>query len=121
METKSCLECGKPVYGRSDKKFCDDTCRNAYNNRQNADANNFVRNVHNLLRRNRRILEELTLQGSADTTRTMLLAKGFDFTFHTSSRTTKDGVSSFFCYEYGYQKVDDEKVKLIKEELIDQA
>lgn len=116
METRSCLECGKSVYGRSDKKFCDDTCRNAYNNRQNADANNFVRNVHNLLRRNRRILEELNPEGKGETTRTQLLTKGFDFTYHTSTMTTKAGISSFFCYEYGYQMLDDERVKLIKDE-----
>jgi hypothetical protein len=31
-ETKTCLFCEKPVKGRSDKKFCDDYCRAAYNN-----------------------------------------------------------------------------------------
>ena len=25
-----CLECGDVLYGRSDKKFCDATCRNAW-------------------------------------------------------------------------------------------
>ena len=33
MET--CLECGEKIIGRSDKKFCNDACRNSYNNKQN--------------------------------------------------------------------------------------
>ena len=41
---KTCLECGEPILGRSDKKFCSDLCRNAYNNKANSDSNNFVRN-----------------------------------------------------------------------------
>lgn len=30
---RSCLDCGKALVGRADKKFCDDSCRNNYNNR----------------------------------------------------------------------------------------
>ena len=29
-ESGHCLECGGPVYGRTDKKFCCDSCRNRY-------------------------------------------------------------------------------------------
>ncbi|MFC0513526.1 hypothetical protein ACFFGT_04915 [Mucilaginibacter angelicae] len=32
---KTCLECGKPLgTGRSDRKFCNDICRTAFNNRR---------------------------------------------------------------------------------------
>lgn len=33
---KNCLlpECGKRIFGRSDRKFCDITCRNKYNNQK---------------------------------------------------------------------------------------
>ncbi|MGF7073880.1 hypothetical protein [Mucilaginibacter sp. 3215] len=32
---KKCLECGKPLGpGRSDRKYCDEFCKSAYNNRQ---------------------------------------------------------------------------------------
>lgn len=54
---KTCLACDKPLKGRLDKKFCDDYCRNNYNNRLNSDQSNYVRNVNNILRKNRRILE----------------------------------------------------------------
>jgi predicted nucleic acid-binding Zn ribbon protein len=32
MEKRFCLDCGKPVKGRADQKFCKDLCRNSYNN-----------------------------------------------------------------------------------------
>ena len=46
---KKCLECERPVFGRADKKFCSDGCRNAYNNKNKAAATNYIRNVNNLL------------------------------------------------------------------------
>jgi len=55
---KPCMACGKPIKGRSDKKFCDDYCRNSYNNDLKSDSNNYVRNINNGLRKNRRILKE---------------------------------------------------------------
>ena len=41
--SKTCVACGKAVKGRSDKKFCDDYCRNVYNNDLKSDSNNYVR------------------------------------------------------------------------------
>ena len=60
---KTCLQCGDKISGRIDKKFCSDYCRNAYYNDQNRDANNYVRNVNNILRKNRRILTDLNPDG----------------------------------------------------------
>jgi predicted nucleic acid-binding Zn ribbon protein len=57
--TRPCLACGKPVKGRIDKKFCDDYCRNVYNNQLKLDENAFVRQVTTILKKNRRILSEL--------------------------------------------------------------
>jgi predicted nucleic acid-binding Zn ribbon protein len=47
METKKryCLNCGKEVLGRAGKMFCSDICRNTFNNKQNKDATNLIRNV----------------------------------------------------------------------------
>ncbi|HET9053883.1 MAG TPA: hypothetical protein VFM90_06915, partial [Cyclobacteriaceae bacterium] len=56
---KICQECGEKIIGRVDKKFCSDTCRISFNNKLNSDGTNYVRNVNNTLRKNRRILTEL--------------------------------------------------------------
>src|ERR1044072_5982596 len=103
-ELRTCLECAKPVKGRVDKKFCDDYCRNAYNNRHNADMNNYVRNINNALRKNRRILESIIKpeEELGKCHRLRLAEMGFDFRYHTHQYLNKKGQTYHFCYEYGY-------------------
>ena len=90
-EDKICMSCGKTVKGRSDKKFCDDYCRAAYNNDLKSAANNFIRNVNNALGKNRRILESLLPEGepTAKTNKDKLIEKGFQFKYHTHLYHTK--------------------------------
>lgn len=114
MEKKACLECGEKITGRADKKFCSDLCRNAYNNKLNSDTNNYVRNVNNILRRNRRVLEELLPKDTATVSMQKLTDKGFNFNYHTNSITTKKGDQYFFCYEYGYLALEHHMYLLVK-------
>lgn len=109
-EPKACISCGKTIKGRSDKKFCDDYCRNNYNNQLKADTNNFVRNINNALKKNRRVLEELIpeQQEMAKTTKEKLLQSGFQFKYMTHTYTNKKGNTYFFCYEYGYLPLEND-------------
>ena len=106
IEEKVCLECGTKIIGRADKKFCSDQCRVAYNNRLNSDETNFMRNVNNVLRKNRRILVELNTTGKSRASRDKLHEKGFDFGLFTSTYVTKEGSVYYYCYEQGYLQVD---------------
>ena len=114
MKNRDCPECSKPVYGRVDKKFCSDACRNAFNNKVNAVTTNYVRNVNNTLAKNRRIIANLNPNGKKKTHRDQLLKKGFDFDFYTNSYTTKAGDTYRFCYEQGYLILDDGFVLLVE-------
>jgi hypothetical protein len=111
---KKCLDCGTVLHGRADKKFCNDLCRNNYNNQLNSNSYNLVRNINNILRRNRRIIEELNPSGKTKTTREKMLVKGFDFDYFTGSFKTQAGARYFFCYEYGYLLLDADEVLLVK-------
>ena len=75
---KTCLECGEKIVGREDKKFCSDSCRNAYNNKINKDSTNYMRNINNKLRKNYRILSELNVEGKTKTTRAKLMSKAIN-------------------------------------------
>lgn len=108
------MDCGTVLHGRADKKFCNDLCRNNYNNQLNSNSYNLVRNINNILRRNRRVLEELNPSGKTKTTRDKLLVKGFDFDYFTSSYKTQAGAQYIFCYEYGYLLLDNDEVLLVK-------
>ncbi len=113
---RTCLECDEKLLGRADKKFCSDQCRNAYNNRNNSDANNLVRNINNALRKNRRILVEACPEEKTKTTRDRLLQKGFSFKYFTNTYETKAGIVYHFCYEMGYLPLDNDEVLIVKRE-----
>ena len=113
---KTCAECDKPLKGRVDKKFCDDFCRNSYNNRLNSDTNSYVRNINNTLRKNRRILEETVpaKEEMVKMTKSRLLEKGFQFKYYTHTYTNKKGNMYYFCYEFGYLPLDADWLLIVK-------
>lgn len=111
---KQCLECGSELFGRVDKKFCSDYCRNAYNNKKNRDSRNIVRNTNNLLRKNYRILESLNPDQKTKTTKDMMLRKGFNFNYFTSIYVTKAGKTYYFVYDQGYLSLGNNYFALVK-------
>lgn len=115
-EEKRCLACDKPLKGRSDKKFCDDYCRSAYNNELKSVINNQMRNINNALGKNRRILEELLPENeeTAKTTKEKLVQKGFLFKYVTHLYTTKSGKTYHYCYDYGYLPLDNDWYLIVR-------
>lgn len=101
---RQCLTCKKAVKGRTDKKFCNEICRNSFYNHLNAATNNMVRNINHALGRNRRILESFFKAGDKVLTvsTSQLLHNGFHFKYFTHQYTNKKGNTYYFCYDYGY-------------------
>ncbi|MEO7835800.1 MAG: hypothetical protein ABIR50_10800 [Ginsengibacter sp.] len=116
IQTAHCLNCEKGLKGRTDKKFCDDYCRNSYNNQLKSTKNNLVRNINNALGKNRRILESFFKQEEeiAKTHKDKLLEKGFQFKYLTHTYTNKKGNVYFFCYDLGYMPLDNDWYLLVK-------
>lgn len=114
---KLCIECGGKISGRADKKFCSDQCRVAFNNRTRAEKTNYVRNVNNILGKNRRILEELNPTGKTTVNRNKLSLMGFDFSYHTDTYRTKEGAYYRYCYEQGYLELDSKRLLLVKKDV----
>lgn len=108
-----CLDCNALIRGRADKKFCDDQCRSNYNNRLKAISNSFMKQVDQILKKNRAILKAKNPNGKIKIKREVLLRKGFDFNFHTHIYATQKGSTYVFCYEYGYLCLDHEEVLLV--------
>jgi hypothetical protein len=115
-EGKKCLACGKPLKGRSDKKFCDDYCRSNHNNGLKGTTSNLVRNINNALSKNRRILESCMKEGeqTAKAHKDKLLEKGFQFKYHTHVYQTKNGHTYFYCYEFGYLPLENNWYLIVK-------
>jgi predicted nucleic acid-binding Zn ribbon protein len=115
---KQCLACNKQIkQGRSDKKFCDDYCRGVYNNELRSSANNYIRNVNNVLTKNRRILESLLPADKLNVkvSRDLLIEKGFRFTYQTQQHTSKNG-TYIYCYEYEYLSLENDLILVVRKQ-----
>jgi len=99
---RNCIECDSTFTGRNGKKYCSNQCRATYFNKQNADANNFVRRINKILRNNRKILKTLNPNAKTRVHRDTLIAAGFKFKYFTNAFETKS-TKYFFCYEFGYR------------------
>lgn len=110
-----CLACGKAVKGRIDKKFCNDYCRNVYNNEVRSESNTHIRHINQVLKKNRGILEELLgEEGMVKQPKTKFTAKGFHFNYHTHQYANQKGQIYYFCYEYGFLPLENDWYLIVK-------
>lgn len=116
MEKRTCLECGEPLRGRADQKFCNDLCRNAYNNKKLSGSTNLMRKINRILKMNHTILEELNPEEKTTTFRSILEKQGFNFDYYTNTYTTQAGRIYYFCYDQGYSELENHKYMLVKKE-----
>ncbi len=113
---KTCNQCNKIIRGRTDKKFCNDYCRNSHNNFLKSPTNNLIRNINNQLSKNRRILESFLspTETYQKIKKEKMIQIGFSFQYVTMQKINKKGTPYFFCYDYGYILLDDEWCIIIK-------
>jgi len=112
-----CKQCGEKIVGRIDKKFCDAQCRNSYNNKRKRESEKQIVEINRILRRNRKILKQLSPEGKTTIRKEYLEKSGFDFRYHTHSYTTIHNNTYKLCYEYGYlELIDGIKVLIVNEQ-----
>ena len=73
-----------------------------------------MRNVNNILRKNRRILIEANPAGKTKISREKLNQKGFDFNYFTNIYKTKEGSIYYYCYEQGYLPIENNWYLLVE-------
>ncbi len=117
-DKRTCLACGNVLKGRADKKFCNDYCRNNYNNEQKAKGGQspLVRNINNALLKNRKVLESVLpdTEETAKANKDKLQRLGFQFKYFTHLYTTKTGKTYHYCYDYGYLPLDNDWFLIVK-------
>ncbi|MBD0405237.1 hypothetical protein [Flammeovirga sp. EKP202] len=108
MKEKKCLYCQKLILmGRSDKKFCNPTCRHAHNN-EILNQRYFTKSMHEkIIHKNYKILRKLCPHGKGTVRRTTVEELGFDFKFFTSFYRTQKHKTYFFCFDLGYTPIMD--------------
>lgn len=115
MKKRECLSCGSSLAGRSDKKYCDDSCRSVYHNRQRQMHESCKRKTDSILRQNRKILfQAIHEKGGARLNRHQLLSSGFRPDFVTRIASGPDGSMIRCYYEFGLRRVSEMEVEIFR-------
>ena len=72
-----------------------------------------MREVNNVLKKNRLILKKLNPTGKTKVHRDKLNKKGYRFDFFTNTYTTRAGKTYYFCYEHGYLQTGEDFFALV--------
>lgn len=115
-EKRFCQSCRQILQGRTDKKFCDDGCRNNFNNQQNSVVNKEVRCINRVLKRNRAILLSLLPAGKQQriVSKENLLLEGFNFSYSTHQGVGPYGSSYQICYDIGLMGLENSEYLILR-------
>jgi predicted nucleic acid-binding Zn ribbon protein len=113
----ACQVCGRPLAGRSDKKYCSDQCRaQLHNQKKKLDAGELIiQDINRVLRKNRSILRSNSPMGNIITRQDSLVLQGFDFSYFTHQHCSPKNDRYTFCYDYGYLLLPEDMVMIVKE------
>lgn len=101
-DTTTCLECGKIILGRTDKKFCNLACKNKYNNQRLKEKKERRLNIIRKLSRNYEILESLLEEEQSFYYIEELIKLGFDIRYITEVRHLGSRNQIFLCFDIAY-------------------
>lgn len=113
-----CRNCEKPLRGRIDKKFCDDRCRNLFNNQKRNGNDKRARYINSILNKNRRILRDLYKARRFRVKKATLLQLGFLFSYHTHRFRVQRGKICACYYDFGLIPTLGESYKLVNLETV---
>lgn len=115
VDNRNCLYCGAVLSGRSDKKYCDDNCRNNHHYQlRKDDDNSCVKFVNAALMRNRDILKSLRFNTGCVVKVKDLVNLNFNFELMTGIYKTRKGTEYKLIYDYAYRFVTENEVQLLK-------
>lgn len=98
-----CLECGDPIsYGRSDRKFCSEQCKNHYHNKhKELTSYGYKTKVLGILEKNYSILGKLLKMEIRSMDKGDLARLGYNFDYLTGCRKVGHRTECR-CFEYKY-------------------
>ena len=98
----ACLECGKEIrYGRTDKKFCSESCKNRYHNNKHKYSRSMHNKVLNGIEKNYEILCRLYRSHVLSIDIGDLIALGFRMEYSTGYRKSNRH-DEYHCFEFKY-------------------
>lgn len=101
-DDRHCLECGEPLYGRTDKKFCNTSCRSKYHGQMRRRHNMLYADTLACLNRNYGILEHLYRLHSTGCPIAELSDMGFRTDYVTHKVEKKGKHLEYRCFDFTY-------------------
>ena len=98
----NCLQCGTAIYGRKDKKFCSEGCKNHYHNAIAREINRRKTRIISALNTNYEILCNLLKYGLTSCKLEDLRKMGFKEEFITGYRRKVSHHSEHSCFDIRY-------------------
>ncbi len=117
---RTCIVCEKNLFGRSDKVFCDITCKNKYHSELAKSQKTIAKETLKILEKNWTILTSLMgeLSSELHINKVELARHGFNFTAVSGvDVTTKNLYFDVFEYTWSYLKNNEIKITLNKKQL----
>jgi hypothetical protein len=114
---KYCLACNEILTGRKDKKFCDSYCRTYYHNIKNRESTDQIKKINSILKKNRKILKELSIASKTIVMKRLLVEKGFSFKYFTGIYISESKNVYNLCYDHAYRDLGNDKYLLIKQKV----
>ncbi len=110
--SRVCVECSKPIFGREIKRFCSAVCTTNNYNKRNREKIEFFKKVNSILVKNRGILKNLAGNSWRCVGERVMVDIGFDFRYHTGSWNSKGKGMVFIVYDYAYFFISENQVKV---------
>jgi hypothetical protein len=113
--SKNCLFCHDRIQGRTDKKFCNDYCRSAFNNQHAVSKLSSIRSITHILVKNRKVLEKWANKKRNPVKLQDVLSDGLNLTYCTQTVLQPVGNPHCFCYDYGYQLLPNDQCRILQQ------
>jgi len=115
-QNRNCLQCQKPVKGRSDKKFCTPACKSAFHNNISNIKLELFKETERVLRKNYTILDQHFNPGDKKVTieADELDKEGFNWEYLTRIFHNNKGVQYAILYDIAWTKSENGRIDLLK-------
>ena len=112
----TCPQCGRPVSGRSGKRFCSEACKNGWHNEKTRESRLGRSRIITALSHNHSILEKVLRNGILSIDLMTLENMGFRPAYITGYTPARNGNGTCRCFDISYCRSATRVFKIRKEE-----
>ncbi len=117
MSGRICKNCNKNIRGRSDKKFCSISCKNAYHYQQKNSIPQAILVIDKILHKNHGIMSAL-FQTKHEyyfyVAKTKMTELGFNFSYFTGTYKNSKGKVYHYIYDYAWMEFSNQEIMVVK-------